>query len=340
MNLSTKAQFSIVVPTYNPEERILSRVVAAIESLVVDNALNVECAIVDNNSDRLVKELPCIKGFLDRCSWAKAIREPRQGITFARIAGIKATTAPLIIFFDDDNEPSPDYLRIAYRCLEEWPSVAIWGPGTISVEFLDPVPDNFRRRFRGAFNERHQRYPEYGCVQASCPHYYPIGMGQVIRRQVAERYMAAVEGSLLTSTDRSGGSLASAGDLQLVWEAVKMGQAAGVHPQLQLNHLIPARRSNIPYVKRLAFGCSSSYAPALVESFPSERANVSKGMPSNAHILKRILQITSPRILRFRVRDLTVELAHFLGQVVGVLRVARSKKRQWVFGLVKVLKLE
>jgi len=333
MNVSAKAQLSIVVPTYNPEERILSRVVAAIESLVIDNALNVECVIVDNNSNRPVKELPCIKRFLDRCSWAKAIREPRQGVAFARIAGIKATTAPAIVFFDDDNEPSPDYLRVARRCLEDWPSVAIWGPGTISVVFLDPAPDSFQRRFRGAFNERHQQYPEYGCLPGRWAHFYPVGMGQVIRREVVERYIDAVENGQLTFTAR-------AEDVQLVWEAVKMGQATGVHPQLQMKHLIPARRSNLSYVTKLAFVCASSYAPALVESFPSERANVSNGIPSNANILKQIFQITSRRLLRLRVRDLTVELANFLGQVVGALRAARSNKRRWVFGLVKVLKLE
>jgi glycosyltransferase involved in cell wall biosynthesis len=333
LNVSATAQLAIIIPTYNQEERILSRVVSAIESLERENGLSVECVIVDNNSKGPVNKLPCVETFLDRCTWAEAIQEPRQGVAFARIAGIKATTAPVIVFFDDDNEPSPDYLSVARGCLEDWPSVAIWGPGTISVEFLDPISDSFRQRFREAFNERHQQYPEYGCVRASWAHFYPPGMGQVIRREVAERYIEAVENGQLTFTAR-------AEDVQLVWEAVKMGQAAGVHPQLQMKHLIPDRRSNLAYVKRLRFDCASSYAPALVESFPSERANHSNNIPSNAYILKRILQITSRRLLRLRVRNLTVELADFLAQVVGGLRAARSKKRQWVFRVVKLLKLE
>ena len=311
----------------------------AIESLELDKGASVECVIVDNNSKRPVKELACVAAFLDRCAWAKTVKEPRQGLTFSRIAGIKATTAPVIVFFDDDNEPSPNYLSVARRCLEDWPSVAIWGPGSISVVFLDPVPDRFRQNFREAFCERHQQYPEYGCVKGWA-HFYPAGMGQVIRREVAERYIEAVESSLLTSTDRSHGSLASAGDVQLIWEAVKMGQAAGVHPELQMRHLIPAKRCNVAYVKRLTFGVASSYSPALVESYPSERASVSNRIPSNGYILKRIIQIMSRGLLRLRVSYLTWELANFLGHVVGELRAARSKKRQWVFGLVKLLKLE
>jgi cellulose synthase/poly-beta-1,6-N-acetylglucosamine synthase-like glycosyltransferase len=340
MKVSAKSRLSIVIPTCNPEERILSRVLRAIESLERDNGSSVECVIVDNNSERPVKELACVKEFLDRCTWAEAIEEPRQGVNFARIAGIKATTAPTIVFFDDDNEPSRNYLSVARRCLEEWPSVAIWGPGRISVVFLDPVPDRFRQSFREAFNERHQQYPEYGCVPASWTHFYPAGMGQVIRREVVEQYIETVESGQLTFMGRMNGSLAGAEDLQLVWEAVKMGYAAGVHPQLQMTHMIPARRSNVPYVKRLTFARAWSYSPALVESFPLERANASNQFPSNAYILKRILGIMSRGLLRLRVRYLTVELAGFLGEIVGALRAAQSKKRQWVFGLVKLLKLE
>jgi glycosyltransferase involved in cell wall biosynthesis len=333
MSVSSIYQLSVVILVYNQEERILSQVVGAIESLDRDNGLSVECVIVDNSSKRPASKLPCVEGFLDRCPWAKAIRESRQGVTFARIAGIKATTAPVILFFDDDNEPSPDYLNVALRCLKDWPSVAMWGPGRISVEFLDPVSDSLEQRFRQTFNERNHQYPEYGCVHATWAHFYPAGMGLVIRREIAERYTEAVENGLLTLTARSG-------DIQLVWEAIKIGQAVGVHPDLQMKHLIPGRRSNLGYAKRLTYGIASRYAPALVESFPSALANRSNYIPSNAFILKRIHQITSKRLLQLRIRDLTIELANFLGHVVGGLRAARSQKRQWVFRVVELLKLE
>jgi len=336
--MSAKAELSIVIVTYNQQERILSRVLRAIESLETNSHLSMECVIVDNNSRSPVKELACVKAFLDQRSWAEVIQEHRQGATFARIAGIKATTGPAIVLFDDDNEPSPDYLSVAHRCLENWPSVAIWGPGKISVEFLDSVPDSFRQSFREVFNERNHRYPEYGCVPATWTHFYPAGLGQVVRREVAERYVEVVESGVLTSTCRCGSSLASAGDVQLVWEAVKMGHAAGRHPQLQMKHLIPATRCNLEYVKKLTFGQASSYTPALVESFPSDKPTDSIGIPSNSYILKRLLRITLRRLLRPHVRGLTVE--GFLGEVVGSLRATRSKKRQWVFGLVKLLKLE
>ena len=340
MRATSPAEMSIIIPTYNPEERILTRVLAAVESLEVEHEGSVECVIVDNNSQRPVNDMACAKAFLHQCHWARVIREPKQGLTFSRLAGIKATTAPAVILFDDDNEPAANYLKVARHCLDTWPSVAIWGAGKISVLFLDPVPESFRQRFRKTFNEKDQRYPEYGCMAASWSNFYPIGMGQIVRREVAEKYAQAVEGGELNSTDRNGSSLASAGDVQLVWEAVKMGLAAGVHPQLQLTHLIPAKRSNLLYARKLTFGCASSYLPALVESFPSEKESISKSIPSNRHLLTMIFRITLRNLLRFRVRYLTVELAQFLGEVVGTLRAAHSQKRRWVFGLVKLLKLE
>lgn len=340
MRATSPAEMSIIIPVYNPEEPILARVLAAIESLETNTGSSVECVIVDNNSQQPVHELAIVRSFLDRCHWARVIREPRQGLTFSRMAGIKATTAPVIIVFDDDNEPAADYLKMARFCLDTWPCVGVWGPGRISLAFLNPVPEWFRRRFGEAFNEKDQPYPEFGCVPASWARFYPIGMGQIIRREVAERYLEAVEGGRLSSTDRKGNNLASGGDVQLVWEAVKMGFAAGVHPGLQVTHLIPQRRANLSYVKRVAFGCAASYLPALVESFSSEKATISNRIPSNLHILGRLLRITLRNMSRFQFRYLAVELAPFLGEVVGTLRAAHSQKRRWVFGLVKLLKLE
>jgi hypothetical protein len=329
---------SVVVSTYNPDERILTRVVTAVESLELGGASKIECVIVDNNSQPPVSDLRCVKTFLERCPWAGVVREPRQGMTFSRLAGFKATTAPVLVFFDDDNEPAVDYLKVARYCLDTWPCVAIWGAGRISVEFLDTVPQWFRREFRFLFNEKKLEYPEYGCVRPPRGHFYPIGMGQIIRREVAEKYTEAAESGMLTLTGRKGGSLACADDFQLVLEAVKMGFAVGLHPQLGIVHMIPRKRCTMAYAQKLAFGCASSYLPALVESLPSERAHVA--VPSTWRIIMTITRITLRDLLRHRFRHVMVDLASFLGGVVGALRVTQSKRGRWVLGLTRCLKME
>ena len=76
------------------------------------------------------------------------------------------------------------------------------------------------------------RRPPARCSMALFPAtwftFYPIGMGQVIRRAVADNYRRGVESERLSATDRRGTSLASAGDCQIVWEAINMGLAAGM----------------------------------------------------------------------------------------------------------------
>jgi glycosyltransferase involved in cell wall biosynthesis len=336
--ISQRFEIALIIPTHNPEERILKRALAAIESLDRAGIASVECVLVDNNSKRRVAELDCVKGFLDRCKWAKVVTESRPGLVFARMAGFAATTAPVMIVFDDDNEPDVDYLQVVRECFEKFPSVAVWGPGNISVEFLEPVPEYFRREYGRIFNERHMRYPAYGCVPAAWEAYYPIGMGQVFRRAIAEKYVDGVENGTLRATGRSGSSMASGEDIQLVWEAVKMGFAAGIHPGMRVNHLIPRRRCSAAYIRRVVFGCAASYPPAFFESFPSERRHIS--VFGNRQVIMELCRLASRSVVRLRFRKMQVEIANYLGRVLGTARAAQCPIQRWMLGLAKLLKME
>ena len=118
-----------------------------------------------------------------------------------------------------------------------------------------------------------------------------------------------------------------------------MGFAAGISPELTLNHLIPAKRSNLKYVKRLSYGTSSSYLPALVSSFPSEREGLLATVPSNMSIVVRAAQIIVRHVLRRKLNVLPIELASFFGSIVGTLQATESPKRRWVHKCVGLLKL-
>lgn len=338
--LKSVPDIAIIICTFNPEERIFSRVLKAIETLEVPENLSLECVIVDNNSTTPITETACVKDFLEKCNWAKVTVELKQGLSFARIAGMKSTTAPVIIFIDDDNEPSANYITVAKHYLDTHPCVAVWGPGKVTVEFLDPVSDWFDKNFRVHFQEKECQYTEYGCVMATWTTFYPFGTGQVLKREILEKYSQGVEAGILDFTDRKGSSLSSGGDIQIVWEAVKMGLAAGTSPKLQLTHLISGKRSNLQYVKRLTFGTSSSYMPALVESFPSEKEKVLKLIPSNWKILHDIIRITIRDLRKFRYKLLLIDLAQYLGSVLGILRSTGCNERRWIYEIVRLLRLE
>jgi len=316
---------AIAICTYNPEPRLLARTLAAVAAL--DVPTGIECVIIDNASERPVADLPVVREFRATCPWARVVTERKPGLSHARIAAAGATSAPLLCYVDDDCEPAPDYLLNASRIMNDAGFIGALGPGDITVEYVDPVPDWFAARFSAYFQEKHHRGLTYGSVAATWIDCYPAGSCMVVRREVLERYRAAFLADELTASDRIGNSLASGGDIQIVWEAVKMGFAAGISSDLRIRHLIPGKRANLRYLKRLAFGTSSSYLPALVSSFPAERDKYVA--PSDKLIASGALRIVLHHLLRWRLKFLPLELAKYFGPITGTLRATGSERR-WV----------
>ena len=58
---------SIVICTYNPDERALTRCLAAVKNLKRGN-LKTECLLVDNNSNKPISQLDSVKSFFSGMS--------------------------------------------------------------------------------------------------------------------------------------------------------------------------------------------------------------------------------------------------------------------------------
>jgi glycosyltransferase involved in cell wall biosynthesis len=338
--MEAQQDISIIVPCYNPESRIFSRCLDAIAALDRSRVDSIECLIIDNNSSSPLEELDFVIEFLRNCPWARVVVEKRQGLTFARLAGIRESRFSTLVVFDDDNEPAPNYLEVVDLCRRRWTSVGIWGAGNIRVELLDPVPEHLAGWIRRNQNERRVSSVEFGLVPGAWCDFYPIGMGQVMVREVADSYLEAVESGEVSSTDRCGKSLASGGDVQLVWTALKLGYAAGVHPEMRINHLIPSRRTEGSYIRRLNYGCAVSFLPALVESFPEELERVQRTMPGTVRVLGRLIRLAMGS-MRGRVQGRKdAGISKYLGEVVGHYRAVEADPGWLVAKLVRLLGLE
>jgi glycosyltransferase involved in cell wall biosynthesis len=329
---------AIIVCTYNPDERIFSRTLASIVKQEIPSEFNVECTIVDNNSQTPIVQLPYVQEFLNNCNWARVIQEPLQGLTFARIAGFQAVEKSLIVFVDDDNEISSLYLKELVDLFAKYPTVGAWGPGNVNVEFMGNVSEWFSNNFKELFQERHTRYNQYGCVPETWASFYPFGTGLAVRRKILERYCNEVNNGNLCSADRKGKSLSSGGDIQIVWEGIKMGYAAGVAPALEVNHLIPANRANLDYVKRLNFGTADSYLPCFVSSFPEMKSSIVADMPSSSSIVRTMVRKMIVHFIKLKLRVLTIDLANHLGAASGYYQVAQKNNRIVNF-MIQKLKL-
>jgi cellulose synthase/poly-beta-1,6-N-acetylglucosamine synthase-like glycosyltransferase len=328
--------FAIAVCTYNPNPLLIERLLNALQKLL-DTGKVAETVLVDNNSSPPIANLPSVQQFLAHNPEVRCIVEPKQGLTAGRCRAIKEISAPIVVFFDDDNEPDADYLEILDKYFSAYPNVGVWGPGQIQVEYIDPV-EPWIENYRVSFQQRQSDFG-YSCIPAAWSSYFPNGTGFAIRREILEQYVLAIEQGVMQTTDRQGKSLASAGDIQMVWEGNKLGYAGGMIPELRCNHLITGDKANLSYLKRLEFGTASSYIPALIESFPDQAKQLAQP-PSMSTIYQQLAKFWIKMAVRPQKRHETqIQFAGLMGGHYGYSIATESPHAERILSLAKRLQL-
>ena len=142
-------RLSVVIPTY----RRAAALRRALRATLGQTGLapgSFEIVIVDNCPDRSAESV--VKPMTE--AWPERIRylvEPAAGISHARNTGVQAARAELIVFLDDDNEPTPTCLASLLRTQRECDADAVFGPvearlGTAPVRHAELLQGCFSRR--------------------------------------------------------------------------------------------------------------------------------------------------------------------------------------------------
>lgn len=269
-------KISVILPTYNPHLPRLRRALAGLraQTLATDQW---ELIIVDNNSAKAV-------GIgLGWHPHGKIVTEQRQGLTHARMKGFAEAKGNVLVLVDDDNVLDPDYLQQCLEIFAAYPKAGVIG-GKISAEFESPPPawlkdfyGNLAIRDLGEhiiINEWENTYPMAA----------PVGAGLVARRAALDNYMLKIKAHRNPIADRTGNSLGSGGDNDIVLEIVKAGWQAGYFPSLRLTHIIPEERMNPAYLQRLVNGINRSWIMLL----ESHRINPWKKIPAWSVPLRKL----------------------------------------------------
>lgn len=248
---------SVLIPTHNPDPVRLGRTLDGLrrQSLPSDHW---ELVVVDNGSTPRVDP---------NLAWhpnARMVGEPKLGLTFARLAGATAAGGRVLLFVDDDNLLAPDYLAHVVEIFERCPQLG--AAGGRSVPEWETEPGEWVNEFAGALALRDLGDTELLAdtkAESGYPPCGPIGAGMAVRTAAWPAYVRAVQTDPGAVTDRTGQSLTSGGDCDIVMHVFRAGWQVGYFPQLSLTHLIPCGRVQRDYLARLNEGIAKSWVQVL-----------------------------------------------------------------------------
>ena len=252
---------SVIVPTRNPHPARLRRTLAALAAQSLPRA-GWELLVVDNASSPALS--PAAEPLLATLH-ARLLVEPAPGLTPARLAGFRAARGEILVLVDDDNVLDPIYLASVAQRFAASPALAAAG-GPVIPEW-ETSPPEWTTEFHGLLALRDLGSVEKmaeGRPGAPWPDFAPVGAGLAIRRPSALACAEAIASDPRRHTlDRTGTSLASGGDNDLVFTALHAGGAVAYFPEMRLTHLISAGRLAPDYLARLNRGIMRTWVRVL-----------------------------------------------------------------------------
>lgn len=243
----SNTEFSIIMCTYNGGKKINK----VIDSVIYQNGYDKyvkEFIIVNNSSTDDTSEI--IKINLHKSEKIVSEIQPLQGLSYARLKGIETCKSNWIIFIDDDNLLSSEWIEDAYRYIENNKLVGAFNGSVIPFfeETLDENEKNILKNVLQGLACTNIDIVDIDMKKKYHPYRIPFGAGLVIRTEPLKQL--ASEGWLL-SKGRTGESLISCEDTEMCLFIKKSGYSFGYNPEMVINHLISKDRLELEYLTKL-----------------------------------------------------------------------------------------
>jgi len=299
----------VVICTYQNAawlDRVLERLAAqdagseAWRVLVVDNNSTDETAAVVERH-RAAGRIPGLRRVL----------ESQQGLTPARLRGVRETDAPWLAFVDDDCLLGEAWIREAIDFARTHPDAAGFG-GRVEPTYLEVPPK--------VLDERGWAFAEQIVGDEVAPLDCLVGAGMVVNRAAL---LASGWVDQPYFDDRIGRRLVSGGDVELALRLAGTGGPLWYVPACHIEHVIPPNRTEQRYLVRLCrgLGVSTSMCHALLW-----RGGARQWPRAIARDLRDSLREAARSVLRAARRrtswaDCSLVLAYESGRWLGALRV-------------------
>ena len=260
----TTNSLSVIICTYNPVITIINQCLLAIKKASTLSKPQ-EIILIDNNSNNHFTEDNKFQLLVVELG-IKLINEPKQGLTPARLRGIKEAKEDLLVFIDDDNFIEPNFFEKGLTISTSYPFIGAWS-GQVKLVF-EQEPQPWTKPYWGMLVWREFTENKWSNFP-HLPDTMPCGAGLFVRKQVATHYYHLHEsGKRNIQLDRSGKSLFSGGDNDLAACACDIGMGVGIFHEFVVNHYIPNNRLTEAYLLKLAEGIAAS--TVVFKSFRGE----------------------------------------------------------------------
>ena len=125
---------SVIVPTYNRKDSV-RRTLAALERQTLDSERFEVIVVSDGSTDGTFEAVQALKTGLS----LRVIQQSNSGPSVARNRGAAEATAALLVFVDDDIEPSPEFLQVHLEAHDSETGLVLIGPQTGPLG--EPMPN-------------------------------------------------------------------------------------------------------------------------------------------------------------------------------------------------------
>ncbi len=285
--IATPASFtggcSIILCCHNSASR-LPETLKALSLLRLPAAQPVEVLLIDNAStDHTSSVAQDIWLGLSTHITLRVVPEPNPGLMHARRTGIREAQYALLVFCDDDNLLSEDYLLIAYQHFSTRPSLGALGGFGIPV--FEGEPPGWFGIFHSAYATGSQAITAESGRSLNL-----YGAGLVVRKTALERLYSGGYRPLLTG--RTGRQVIGAEDTEMTYALVIAGYTLDYDDNMQFRHMLPPARLTKAYREKLLLS-SAIDGPVrnLYHAYATKRTIPSLMKHWPVHLLIALLRI-------------------------------------------------
>jgi glycosyltransferase involved in cell wall biosynthesis len=248
-------RLDLVICTFNNSaglDEVLARL-----SRQHDAALDWSITVVDNACTDDTKDV--VAAHAERgAPPIRYVLEPQQGLTPARLRGVRETGGDWIAFVDDDNLLEPGWVAAIGAAVQAHPGAGAIG-GRVSL-LWDRTPPHSASDFGFCFAEQ-----ELGDAPRQVDNL--VGAGMVVRREalVASGW---TDGPLLA--DRIGHSLISGGDVEVALRIKAAGYELWYDPSARMLHRMSVGRATRRYLLRMNRALGATAARVSLLAWPGD----------------------------------------------------------------------